>query len=206
MLDDRLIGEPSTGHSRTLASLQRPQRGHSPRKSVGETGVASRTSPERRRRKRKAREKTATLAAHCSLGPDESGGTTGATLADAVQGVGASRDLCGTQKLADHPAVLELSDWGGRGLSADTSNRHAAEHRWSGQAPDRALPGARFGPVRAVARGGTGRRPRGLDAILRRGAGRPVDPGAGNGRHESPGPGGRVGPGEDSPDDPRCPA
>ena len=39
-------------------------------------------------------------------------GTTGATLADAVQGVGASRDLCGTQKLADHPAVLELSDGG----------------------------------------------------------------------------------------------
>ena len=45
MLDDRLTGEPSTGHSRTLASLQRPQRGHSPSMSVGETGTAAAVPP-----------------------------------------------------------------------------------------------------------------------------------------------------------------
>jgi hypothetical protein len=59
MLDDRLIGVPSTGHSRTLASLQRPQRGHSPSISVGEPATAPAVLPAMRRRNCQAREKTA---------------------------------------------------------------------------------------------------------------------------------------------------
>jgi hypothetical protein len=59
MLDDRLIGEPSMGHSRTLASLQRPQRGHSPSISVAETETVPAVLPAIRRRNCKARERTA---------------------------------------------------------------------------------------------------------------------------------------------------
>src|SRR5262245_54881952 len=115
MLGDRLTGEPSTGHWWTLASLQRPQRGHSPSVSVGETGTASAALPAMRRRNRNVRERTAIWRHIVVPRPSRS-----------------SR-LVRPAKLTDHPwAAIELSDFGGkRGPSADTSNRHPPEHRWS---------------------------------------------------------------------------